>query len=82
MMRDFIRDGLLHWQCNGESPCGTKPWPELGNETTLFGWRPPHESEAGDCPRCIPIRRAAFRFFANGGTWAGPWNIKPNGARP
>jgi len=79
-MREFLVDGLLHWQLNGESPCGAAPWPELGEGTTLFGRKPPPEVEKGPCPVCVPTKKKYMLFLQHGGFMSG-WDIRPNEPR-
>lgn len=76
-MREFVRDGLIHWQHSGSSPCGAVPYPKLGEGTTLFGWRPPVCVFPQNCPICIPTKEKYFKLLRNGGSmqW---WDIKPN----
>jgi hypothetical protein len=76
-MREFITEGMNHWQRNGESPCGAVPYPELGEGTTLFGWSPPRFVFPQDCPICIPTRTSYFKLLRNGGSMSG-WDIRPN----
>lgn len=77
-MREFIRDKMIHWQLNGDAPCGAVPYPVLGKGTTLFGWRPPPTPLFPEnCPICIPTRTAYFKLLRNGGSMSG-WDIKPN----
>lgn len=79
-MREFLREGMHHWQLNGESPCGAVPWPELAPGTTLFGWRPPPEISDEPCPICIPARTRYFALLRWGGSMHG-WDIQPNEPR-
>ena len=87
VMRDFLGSGFLHWQLNGETPCGARLAETVKTNMwhaalTALGYREPAPlpepfDQILDCPICIPTKRAYLKMLRNGGTMQG-WRIRPN----